>query len=61
VRYHQELVCNRRVSEATFEAVIKRLGQQGITELRATIGYYPMLGFALNAFEVQPGKPLMAV
>lgn len=59
VRYGQELVRNRRVSDATFQAVIKRLGQQGITELTATMGYYTMLGFALNAFEVQPEKPLL--
>ena len=61
VRYGQELVCNRRVSEATFQAVLKRLGPQGITELTATMGYYAMLGFALNAFDVQPDDPLLPV
>ncbi|HEX9869263.1 MAG TPA: carboxymuconolactone decarboxylase family protein [Candidatus Tectomicrobia bacterium] len=59
VRYVQELVRNRRVSEATFQAVLKRLGQQGITELTATMGYYAMLGCALNAFDVQPETPLL--
>jgi 4-carboxymuconolactone decarboxylase len=59
VRYGQELVRNRRVSEVTFQAVLKRLGQQGITELTATMGYYAMLGFALNAFDVQPEEPLL--
>jgi 4-carboxymuconolactone decarboxylase len=61
VRYGQELVRNRRVSEATFQAVIKRLGVQGITELTATMGYDTMLEFALNAFDVQPEKPLLPV
>jgi 4-carboxymuconolactone decarboxylase len=61
VRYGQELVRNRRVGDATFQAVINRLGQQGITELTATMGYYMLLGFALNAFEVQPEKPLLPV
>jgi 4-carboxymuconolactone decarboxylase len=61
VRYAQELVRNRRVSEATFQAVLARLGPQGITELTATMGYYTMLGFALNAFDVQPEKPLLPV
>jgi 4-carboxymuconolactone decarboxylase len=61
VRYGQELVRNRRVSDATFEAVLKRFGNQGIAELTATMGYYIMLGFALNAFEVQPEKPLLPV
>jgi 4-carboxymuconolactone decarboxylase len=61
VRYGQELVRNRRVGDVTFQAVINRLGQQGITELTATMGYYTLLGFALNAFEVQPEKPLLPV
>lgn len=60
VRYVQELVRNRRVSEATFQAVRKRLGQQGITELTATIGYYAMLGCALYASDVQPETPLLS-
>ena len=61
VRFGQELVRSRRVSDATFQAVLKRLGQQGITELTATMGYYTMLGFTLNAFDVQPEGPLLAV
>jgi 4-carboxymuconolactone decarboxylase len=59
VGYGQELVRNRRVSEATFQAVLKRIGVQGITDLTATMGYYAMLGFALNAFDVQPETPLL--
>jgi hypothetical protein len=54
VCYARELVGKRRVSEPTFQAVLKRLGPQGITELTATMGCYAMLGFALNAFDVQP-------
>jgi 4-carboxymuconolactone decarboxylase len=61
VRFGQELVRNRRVSDATFQAVLKHLGHQGITELTATMGYYTMLGFALNAFDVQPEEPLLSV
>ncbi len=61
VRYGQELIRHRRVSEATFQAVLKRLGNQGVTELTATMGYYTMLGFALNAFEVQPETSLLPV
>ena len=29
-------------------------GEQGVTELTATMGYYGMLACALNAFEVEP-------
>jgi 4-carboxymuconolactone decarboxylase len=61
VCYGQELIRNRRVSDATFEHVLRRFGNQGIAELAATMGYYTMLGFALNAFEVQPETPLLPV
>jgi 4-carboxymuconolactone decarboxylase len=59
VQYGQELIRRHRVSEAAFQAALKQLGEQGITELTATMGYYAMLGFALNAFDVQPEKPLL--
>ena len=59
VRYGQELICNRRLSDATFQPVLKHLGPQGITELPATMAYYAMLGFALNALNVQPEQPLL--
>jgi hypothetical protein len=52
-------VRNRRVGNTTFEAVLKRFGNQGIAELTAAMGYYTMLGFALNTFEVQREKPLL--
>jgi 4-carboxymuconolactone decarboxylase len=61
VRHGQELIRHHRVSDATFQAVLKQLGVQGITELTATMGYYAMLGFALNALEVAPEKPLLPV
>lgn len=59
VRYGQELVRKHQVSEGTFQAALSRLGNQGITELTATMGYYTLLGFALNAFDIQPEKPLL--
>jgi 4-carboxymuconolactone decarboxylase len=61
VRFGQELVRNRGVSDATFQGVVKCLGQQGNTELTTTMGYYTTLGFALNAFDVQPEEPLLSV
>ena len=57
----QELVCNRRVSEATFQAVLKHLGPQGTTELIAMMGYHAMLRFAVNAFDGQHDEPLLPV
>ena len=57
VNYVQELIRNHRVSEATFQSALQRFGNQGLTDLTATIGYYAMLACALNAFEVAPEGP----
>ena len=59
VRYGRELLRDHRVSDATFEAARARLGDQGVVDLTATIGYYSMLACALNAFGVEapPGSP----
>ena len=61
VRYGRELFRDHRVSDATFAAAKERFGEQGITELTATMGYYGMLACALNAFEVEPapGTPAL--
>ena len=61
-RYCQELIRNKRVSAETFQQAHQRLGDQGITELTATVGYYTMLACVLNAMEVEPEagvKPLL--
>ena len=54
VGYGREMLGNKRVSDATFDAAKERFGVQGVTELTATMGYYGMLACALNTFEVQP-------
>ena len=54
VRYARELFRDHRVSDETFDAARSRLGDQGVTELTATLGYYAMLACALNAYEVEP-------
>ena len=61
VRYGRELFRDHRISDETFSAARHRFGDQGITELTATMGYYGMLACALNAFEVepQPGTPTL--
>ncbi len=53
----QELLCSHRLSEATFQALYARLGEKGLVELTATIGYYAMLACTLNAFEVASVSP----
>lgn len=58
VGYGREILRNHRVSDDTFAAAKAQFGEQGITELTATFGYYGMLACALNAFDVQPSPDL---
>lgn len=57
VSYVRELLHSHRVSEATFQALYARLGERGLVELTATIGYYAMLACTLNAFDVTTMTP----
>lgn len=52
VSFVRELLNLHRVSEATFQALYGRLGERGLVELTATIGYYAMLACTLNAFDI---------
>ncbi len=54
VAYVLELARTRKVSATTFQAALDMLGLQALTELTAILGYYTMLAFTLNAFEVTP-------
>ena len=54
VGYGRALFRDHRVSDTTFEAARERLGDQGVTELTATFGYYAMLACTLNTFQVRP-------
>lgn len=54
VSYGREILTDHRVSKATYDAAMAKYGEQGVTELTATFGYYCMLACALNAFEVEP-------
>ena len=58
VSYGRQILRDHRVSEDTFEAAKAKFGEQGVTELTATIGYYGMLACALNAFEVTPSPDM---
>ena len=54
VEYGRQLLRDKRISPEVFDAAKAAFGEQGVTELTATIGYYGMLACALNAFEVEP-------
>lgn len=49
-----------RVSDPTFAAVLDRFGVQGAVELAATLGYFAMIAFPLNAFEMEMAAEQLA-
>jgi 4-carboxymuconolactone decarboxylase len=57
ISYVREIVNAHRVSEPTFQAMYNRLGEKGLVELSATIGYYAMLACTMNAFDVYTATP----
>ena len=44
---------NHRVSDATYQAALKHFGAQGVVELVVCLGYFAMIAFPLNAFEIE--------
>ncbi len=52
VNYATEVFQNHRVSEATFQATLDQFGALGLTELTTLLGYYSLLAFNANAFEI---------
>lgn len=42
-----------RVSDATYQAALKHFGVQGVVELTVCLGYFMMIAFPLNAFEIE--------
>lgn len=63
VRYVRELLEGNRVSDGSFAALREVVGDAGIVDLTGLVGYYAVVGFTLNAFEVPPpdgAEPLPA-
>jgi 4-carboxymuconolactone decarboxylase len=48
----QLLTGNHHVSDATYKAALDHFGAQGVVELVTTLGYFAMIAFPLNAFEI---------
>lgn len=62
IQYVRELMgATHRISDATFEAARTALGDQGVVDLTGLLGYYSIVGYTLNAFEVAPpaGSPAL--
>jgi 4-carboxymuconolactone decarboxylase len=49
-----ELLSTKTVSTATFERAKSTLGRDGVIEAVSCAGFYGMIGFVLNTFEVPP-------
>lgn len=52
----RELTRGHKLSDATFQAARERLGEAGLVDLVATVGYYAMLAVCHVALEVVPSK-----
>ena len=53
VHHGREFFRTNRVTQATFDASLAQFGTRGLTELSSLMGFYAMLAFNLNAFEVE--------
>ena len=53
VRFAQELLRNRSVSEGSFDAVKDRFGVQETVELVGIIGHYQLVGNIIAAFDIR--------
>jgi 4-carboxymuconolactone decarboxylase len=54
VEYGREYFRTRRVSQPTFYQALTLFGVRGLAELTTLMGYYAMLAFNINAFEMLP-------
>ena len=52
VAFAHQLVNDHRIDDAVFERLRAALGPQQLADLVGTIGYFSMIGHALNAFDV---------
>src|SRR5215467_2491115 len=57
VSFVREMLRSHRVTETTYQAIYGRLGEHGMVELTATVGYYAMLACTLNTFDVYTATP----
>lgn len=52
VNYVLEVLKNHKVEQGTFQAALDQFGAMGLTELTTLIGYYTLLAFNANAFDI---------
>jgi 4-carboxymuconolactone decarboxylase len=49
----QLLTGNHHIGDQTYRAALALFGAQGVVELASTLGYFAMIAFPLNAFEIE--------
>ncbi len=52
VQYGQEFFQTHKISQQTFDTALTHFGAQSLTELSTLMGYYALLAFNANAFEI---------
>ena len=50
--FAREVIDEHRVSDAGYQEVVKRLGEELVVELVILLGYYTLISMSLNVFEV---------
>ena len=53
LRFTQELLQNRKVSQPTFDAAVARFGQRGMMTLTNLIACYAVLAYNMNTYELE--------
>ena len=49
-----EILQNRRVSDVTYAAALKRFGETGVIDICGIVGYYQLLALTMNVARVPP-------
>jgi len=52
ITYARQLLEDHKATDQVFDALRAKLGEQGIVELTAVIGYYSLMSMLLNGFEI---------
>jgi 4-carboxymuconolactone decarboxylase len=53
VNFTRELLQNRKVRQATFDAVITRFGRRGVMTLTNLVACYAVLAYNMNTYELE--------
>lgn len=53
-RYCKELLETKKASDAAYREAFSLLGEKGVVDLTALVGFYSAISLTLNAFEIPP-------